>query len=233
MQQEGEVHEKILLRAGVSPLISYDQTEVIMRNRIGNNIGNLLFPASVCRALLCEDTVIDTVNTSWRYSSEHIRRINETYDCLVLPFANAFRYSFIKELTPDSPVSMNSRIQLPQKFHNFMYRSSKDLPNFHYVAQVIEEIRQMYMGMDYPAGFTKKFRNVFQWTLPIRCISPAGGLVLRIFRPGWNIFGARISLLAAGFMAILLPFWQEPLASLSPLMNGLKSWLPTITFHIC
>lgn len=211
MQQEGEVHEKILLRAGVSPLISYDQTEVIMRNRIGNNIGNLLFPASVCRALLCEDTVIDTVNTSWRYSSEHIRRINETYDCLVLPFANAFRYSFIKELTPDSPVSMNSRIQLLQKFHNFMYRSSKDLPNFHYVAQVIEEIRQMYMGMDYPAG----------------------GLVLRIFRPGWNIFGARISPLAAGFMAILLPFWQEPLASLSPLMNGLKSWLPTITFHIC
>lgn len=258
--------KRILLRAGVSPLISHDQTEVIMRNRIGSNIGNLLFPASVCRALLCEDTVIDTVNTFRKYSGEHIKRINETYDCLVLPFANAFRYSFlkelnaitdlvsqlkipcivvgvgiqakkrkaeeqveldeavtrfmkavlaksaivglrgeitaeyletlgfqaerdftvigcpsmymwgkilpemkVKELTPDSSVSMNSKIQLPQKFHDFMYRSRADLPNFHYVAQVIEEMRQMYMGTDYPTGFVKKIPKHFpvDFTHPI------------------------------------------------------------------
>lgn len=258
--------KRILLRAGVSPLISHDQTEVIMRNRIGSNIGNLLFPASVCRALLCEDTVIDTVNTLRKYSGEHIKRINETYDCLVLPFANAFRYSFlkelnaitdlvsqlkipcivvgvgiqakkrkaeeqveldeavtrfmkavlaksaivglrgeitaeyletlgfqaerdftvigcpsmymwgkilpemkVKELTPDSSVSMNSKIQLPQKFHDFMYRSRADLPNFHYVAQVIEEMRQMYMGTDYPTGFVKKIPKHFpvDFTHPI------------------------------------------------------------------
>lgn len=258
--------KRILLRAGVSPLISHDQTEVIMRNRIGSNIGNLLFPASVSRALLCEDTVIDTVNTLRKYSSEHVKRINETYDCLVLPFANAFRSSFlrelnsitdlvsqlkipcivvgigiqakkrkvgkkpeldeavtrfmkavlakssmvglrgeitaeyltalgfqaerdftvigcpsmymwgknlpemdVKELTPDSSVSMNSKIQLPQKFHDFMYRSSTSLPKFHYVAQVIEEIRQMYMGTDYPADFAKNFPKYFpiDFTHPI------------------------------------------------------------------
>lgn len=250
--------KKILLRAGMSPLISHDQTEVIMRNRIGSNIGNMLFPASVSRALLCEDTVIDTVNTLRKYSGEHVRRINETYDCLILPFANAFRFSFlkelnaitdlvsqlkipcivvgvgiqakkrkaekqaeldeavsrfmkavlaksrmvglrgeitaeylstlgfraerdftvigcpsmymwgkmlpemeVKELTPDSFVSMNSKIQLPQKFHDFMYRSSASLPNFHYVAQVIEEIRQMYMGTAYPADFVKKIPEHF------------------------------------------------------------------------
>ena len=258
--------KRILLRAGVSPLISHDQAEVIMRNRIGSNIGNLLFPASVSRALLCEDTVIDTVNTLRRYSSEHVKRINETYDCLVLPFANAFRCSFLKELNditdlvsqlkipcivvgigiqgkkrkaekqeeldkavirfmkavlsksvmvglrgeitaeylsslgfqaerdftvigcpsmymwgkrlpemkvkelkPDSLVSMNSKIQLPQKFHNFMYRSSTSLPNFHYVAQVIQEIRQMYMGTDYPVNFAKKIPKHFptDFTHPI------------------------------------------------------------------
>lgn len=258
--------KKILLRAGASPLINHDQTEVIMRNRIGSNIGNLLFPASVCRTLLREDTIIDTVNTLRKYSGEHIKRINETYDCLVLPFANAFRYSFlkelnaitdlvnqlkipcivvgvgiqakkrkaeeqseldeavtrfmkailaksamvglrgeitaeyleslgfraerdftvigcpsmymwgrklpemeVKELTPDSSVSMNSKIQLPQKFHDFMYRSRSDLPNFHYVAQVIEEMRQMYMGTDYPAAFVKKIPKHFpvDFTHPI------------------------------------------------------------------
>lgn len=245
--------KKILLRAGMSPLKNHDQTEVIMRNQIGNNIGNMLFPASVCRALFCEDTVFDTVNTARKYSSDHVKWINETYDCLVLPFANAFRYSFlrelnaitelvsqlripcivvgvgiqakkrkaseqseldeavtrfmkailersstvglrgeitaeyltklgfhaekdftvigcpsmymwgkelpamkVKDLTPESDVSMNSKIQLPQKFHDFMYRSSQELPKFHYVAQVIEEIRQMYMGSDYPEGFVKK-----------------------------------------------------------------------------
>ncbi|MDE6852943.1 MAG: polysaccharide pyruvyl transferase family protein [Lachnospiraceae bacterium] len=258
--------KKILLRAGISPLMNHNQTEVIMRNRIGSNIGNMLFPASVCRALLCEDTTIDTVNTIRQYSSEHVRQINETYDCLVLPFANAFRHSFlrelnsitdlvsqlkipcivvgvgiqgknkkasnqaevdesvtrfmkailaksskvglrgertaeyltklgfqaerdftvigcpsmymwgktlpemeVRELTSDSSVSMNSKIQLPQKFHDFMYRSSIDLPNFHYVAQVIQEIRQMYMGADYPPDFVKTIPEHFpvDFTHPI------------------------------------------------------------------
>lgn len=250
--------KKILLRAGMSPLLNYNPTRVIKRNLIHNNIGNMLFPSSISRALLCEDTIIDTVDTGRKYSSEHIRRINETYDCLVLPFANGFRHSFInqlnsvtnlinevkipcvvvgigmqakldkdiddyeldeavsrfmkavlkksdkvglrgeftadylkklgfqeerdftvigcpsmylygkelpemevKELTPASNVSMNSKIQLPQKFHDFMYRCSKELPNHHYVPQVIEELSRMYMGKSYPSGFVKKIPEHF------------------------------------------------------------------------
>ena len=249
---------RILLRAGMSPLVNHNPTRVVMRNMIGNNIGNMLFQSSVSRTLLCEDTTIDTVNTVRKYSNEHIRQINENYECLVLPFANAFRVNFIyeleavtklveqlkipciivgggapaglnkdvnspeldaavtklmkavlkksnkvglrgeftaeylkklgfqaerdftvigcpsmymfgkelpamevKELTEKSNVSMNSKISLPQKFHDFMYRSSLQLPNYNYVPQVIEEIGQMYMGKRYPAGFVNNIPEHF------------------------------------------------------------------------
>lgn len=250
--------KKILLRAGLSPLVNYSPVRVITKNLINNNIGNMLFPASICRALMREETIIDTMDTSRKYSSEHIRQINESYDCMVLPFANAFRRSFvsqldavtdlvsrvkipcivvgiglqadlnkevdtskldeavirfmkailkksnmvglrgemtadylkklgfraerdftvigcpsmymygrelpqmeIKELTPDSNVSMNSKIQLPQKFHDFMFRCTQMIPNFHYVPQVIEELGQMYMGKGYPKSFVKKIPEHF------------------------------------------------------------------------
>ena len=249
---------RILLRAGMSPLVNHNPTRVVMRNMIGNNIGNMLFQSSVSRTLLCEDTTIDTVNTVRKHSNEHIRQINENYECLVLPFANAFRVNFIyeleavtklveqlkipciivgvgaqaglnkdvnspeldaavtklmkavlkksnkvglrgeftaeylkklgfqaerdftvigcpsmymfgkelpamevKELTEKSNVSMNSKISLPQKFHDFMYRSSLQLPNYNYVPQVIEEIGQMYMGKRYPAGFVNNIPEHF------------------------------------------------------------------------
>jgi hypothetical protein len=67
----------------------------------------------------------------------------------------------IKELTPESNVSMNGKIQLSQKFHDFMYRCSKELPNYHYVPQVIEELSNMYLGKAYPEGFCKKVPNHF------------------------------------------------------------------------
>ncbi len=250
--------KKILLRAAMSPLVNHNPTRVVMRNMIGNNIGNLLFQSSVTRTLLCDDTTIDTVNTVRKYSSDHIRRINENYECLVLPFANAFRVNFIyeleavtnlveqlkipciivgvgaqaginkevnspeldeavtklmkavlkksnkvglrgeftadyltklgfqaerdftvigcpsmymygkklpamevKALTKESDVSMNSKISLPQKFHDFMYRSSLELPNYNYVPQVIEEIGQMFMGKRYPAGFATSIPEHF------------------------------------------------------------------------
>ena len=250
--------KKILLRAGLSPLVNYSPVRVITKNLINNNIGNMLFPASICRALMREGVIIDTMDTSRKYCSEHIRQINESYDCMVLPFANAFRRSFIsqldavtdlvsrvkipcivvgiglqadldkevdtsqldeavirfmkailkksnmvglrgeitadyltklgfqaerdftvigcpsmymygrelpqmeiKELTPDSNVSINSKIQLPQKFHDFMFRCTQFLPNYHYVPQVIEELSQMYMGKLYPKEFVKKIPKHF------------------------------------------------------------------------
>lgn len=249
---------KILMRAGMSPLIGYAPSEVIMKNMIGNNIGNMLFQTSVYRTLLCDDVVIDTINTSRKFTKWDIDQINANYDCLVLPFANAFRASFmgelrevtalirklkipcivvgvgaqagigkdvnnteldevvrdfmkavlkksnivglrgeftadylsslgfqaerdftvigcpslymfgkdlpklhVDELTPDSDVSINSKIGLPQKFHDFLARSRKELPNYNYVPQVIEEIARMYIGRSYPADFAKRIPKHF------------------------------------------------------------------------
>lgn len=250
--------KRILVRAGMSPLVGYNPTEVIYNNMIGNNIGNMLFPYSVSRTLMREHVLIDTINPARKYTKWDINEINSRYDYLVLPFANAFRVSFIeelkkttklvkrlkipcivvgvgaqaeigktiknaelekavkdfmkaildkssivglrgeftadylskigfqaerdftvigcpsmymfgkelpkmevKELTPESNVSTNSKISLSQKFHDFMQRSRTDIPNYHYVVQVIEEISRMYMGKPYQANFVKKIPNHF------------------------------------------------------------------------
>ena len=58
-------------------------------------------------------------------------------------------------LTSTSRVSCNSKIQLPQNFHDFMYRSIKAIPDHYYIPQVIEEIRRMYIKWPYPEGFAK------------------------------------------------------------------------------
>ena len=90
--------KRILVRAGMSPLVGYDPMDVIYNNLIGNNIGNMLFPYSVSRTLMREDVLIDTINPAKKCTKWDIKTINEKYDCLVLPFANAFRASFIGEL---------------------------------------------------------------------------------------------------------------------------------------
>lgn len=251
--------KKILLRAGMSPLIDYDPTKVIIGNMFGNNIGNMLFQSGVSRTLMRGKVMIDTLHTKRAFTDKDVNMINETYSCLVLPFANAFRRGFVdelnnttllinklkipcvvigvgaqaelgkeldaeelneavtnfmkavlkksamvgirgeftadylkklgfqeerdftvigcpslymygkelpemevKELTPDSKVSMNSKINgRPQKFHDFMYRSSQALKNHYYVPQVIEEINRVFMGRPYPKGFVKKIPNHF------------------------------------------------------------------------
>ena len=249
---------KILMRAAMSPLDNQTPYQVITENSIGNNIGNMLFPHSICRTLMTEGTQIDTIRFS-RISSDpftvwrEAERINREYDCLILPFANAFRNSFIgelkcitaivkqlkipcvvvgvgmqagldkeldnpelakavtnfvravlrksdclglrgehtaqylkslgfqeerdftvigcpslfmygkdlpmphmKPLTSESSISINSKISLPQRFHNFLNRCRKEIPDYYFIPQVIEEIYRMYVGMPFPEKFAKK-----------------------------------------------------------------------------
>lgn len=82
------------MRAGMSPLIDYDPTEVIIRNMFGNNIGNMLFQSSVSRTLMRGKVIIDTLHTKRVFTDEDVKMINATYSCFVLPFANAFRKGF-------------------------------------------------------------------------------------------------------------------------------------------
>lgn len=245
--------KRILMRAGMSPLSNLSPLEVLTENTIGSNIGNMLFPYSISRTLTTEDTKIDTIRIGKGITDEDADRINRTYDCMVLPFANAFRGSFkqelrimirlmkkikipcvvvgvgaqasldntmkdseldmlvkrfvklilkrstmlglrgeftadylkrlgfqaerdftvigcpsmfmwgdqlpemkLQELTPDSRVSMNSKISLSGPFHKMMERSRKQFADYTYVPQVIEEIYRMYVGMPYQKKFSEK-----------------------------------------------------------------------------
>ena len=244
--------KRILMRAGMPSWDNFNPYEVLTENLIGNNIGNMLFPYSIARTLTLPKTKLDTIVPERVKTKEEIDFINKNYDVFVLPFANAFRVSFIKQLeattkviekvnipcvvtgvgmqknigqktsnekldkavknfmiavlnksalvgvrgeatadylkglgfipekeftvigcpsmymhgknlpkiespilTPDSKVSLNSKIALPQVFHNVLYRISKEYRNYHYVPQVIEEIARMYAGVPYPKNFVK------------------------------------------------------------------------------
>lgn len=76
-----------------------------------------------------------------------------------LPIAN------INELTPDSHVSMNGKINLPDSFHRFFRESIKNFNNYHYVPQVLDEIRQMYVGIPHPKNKYKKTVSGFPISL--------------------------------------------------------------------
>lgn len=91
--------KRILMRAAVSPLDYVDPRRLTEENTIGGNQGNLLFPFSLFRTLMTEEeTRIDTIRTDRMLLPEELDRINETYDCFVIPLANAFRQDFVGEL---------------------------------------------------------------------------------------------------------------------------------------
>ena len=97
--------ERILIRAGVAPWAEYNALDVITDKIIGNNTGNLLLVKKQITA----------------------QEINENYDRLILPMANAFREDFarkclkhwtalIRQLT--IPVTVTGiGIQLPYEPH--------------------------------------------------------------------------------------------------------------------
>lgn len=84
--------KKILMRAAMSPLDNLSTFEVLDRNTVGDNIGNMLFPYSMFRALMLEDTQIDAYRKPILKDSKYI---NEEYDAFVMPLANAFRPGFM------------------------------------------------------------------------------------------------------------------------------------------
>lgn len=88
--------KKILVRAGMSPLDIFSADEMIRRNAIGNNVGNLMYAYSVFRNLTTEN--VELVPDYYRADPADADMINETYDSYVIPLANAIRPSFIPTL---------------------------------------------------------------------------------------------------------------------------------------
>ncbi len=51
-----------------------------------------------------------------------------------------------KELTPDSAISVNCKINIDPRLHEFMERSLSLLHHYHYVPQILDEMNAMYVG---------------------------------------------------------------------------------------
>ncbi|GMG64664.1 polysaccharide pyruvyl transferase family protein [Tetragenococcus halophilus] len=87
---------KILVRAGMSPLDTFSADEIIRKNAIGNNVGNLMYAYSIFRNLTTKN--VELVPDYYRVDPDEAEMINETYDSYVIPLANAIRPSFIPTL---------------------------------------------------------------------------------------------------------------------------------------
>ncbi|WP_339283202.1 polysaccharide pyruvyl transferase family protein [Oceanobacillus sp. FSL K6-3682] len=88
--------KKILVRSGMSPLDTFSADEIIKRNAIGNNVGNLMYAYSVFRNLTTEN--VELVSDYYRTNPADADMINETYNAYAIPLANAIRPGFIPTL---------------------------------------------------------------------------------------------------------------------------------------
>lgn len=86
----------ILIRSGISPLDTFDAAHMVNKNSIGGNVGNLIYAYSVYRTLMTKDTNI--VPDYYSRNPNNAEKINEKYDCYIIPLADAFRTDFIHEL---------------------------------------------------------------------------------------------------------------------------------------
>lgn len=92
---------KILLWGRLTPGVNYGVSDILLKNRINSNSGNLLFNASVARTVMTDDVQF----TSF-FSAEvdkllaQMDRLNDEYDSVVIPLANAFRPDYMQHLRP-------------------------------------------------------------------------------------------------------------------------------------
>lgn len=88
--------KKLLVRSGMLPEDSYNEFDLLDRDRFGSNNGNLVYQFSIIRTLMTEDAEI----TSDEYATNpnRAKKINQKYDAYIIPLADAFRESFIPHL---------------------------------------------------------------------------------------------------------------------------------------
>ena len=98
---------KILMRMGMSPFDNLDLYEVMAKDTIGTNAGNMLFPYSIMKNIYKEGMIIDSYKNAIPNDAEYI---NNNYDMFLIPLANAFRDDFIGELRNLTKLVRNLKI---------------------------------------------------------------------------------------------------------------------------
>lgn len=86
---------KILMRMGMSPFDNCSLYDVIAKDLIGSNAGNMLFPYSIMNNIYQNGMTIDPYIAG---NEADARWINENYDMFLIPLANAFRNDYIVQL---------------------------------------------------------------------------------------------------------------------------------------
>ena len=158
---------KLLIRAYISPLDKFTTQDIILRDRIGTNSGNMLYAFSVMRTLMTEDTEIDIDNyyaERGLYTNEDIDRINSEYDAYVLPLADAFRSDFrmqLKDLTnfikklkiPVYLIGMGARLVNQDPNSEYDY----DKEAYEFIKAVLDKTTIIGVRGKNTAGYFKRF----------------------------------------------------------------------------
>lgn len=154
---------KVLIRAGMSPLINTPVEDVIFENKIGNNVGNLVYAYSIFRTLMTDDTEI--IPNNYYVASLDPNEINETYDCFVIPLADAIRNSFapymvrltalIKQLKiPCYVVGMGVRAPYHYETKGISFEYDEIAKNF--IKAVLEKSAMLGLRGEITADYLKK-----------------------------------------------------------------------------
>ncbi len=90
---------KMLFWGRMTPLDSHPVGEILMKNRINSNMGNLLFYSGVARAVMTGDAALESffVEDVDRLL-QNLNAVNAEYDCALIPLANAFRIEYVPAL---------------------------------------------------------------------------------------------------------------------------------------
>ncbi len=99
---------RYLIRSKMPFFKTVDVKDIVGKDLIGTNTGNLLFPYSIIRLLKTSEDIFDTYAAANPNDAE---QINENYDMFLIPLANAFRDNFIEEL--ENMTALIKRLTIP------------------------------------------------------------------------------------------------------------------------
>ena len=88
--------KRYLIRSGIAPTEIKKPEEMINKNSIGGNVGNLIYAYSIYRNLMTED--VEIVPDRYRINEKDADMINKYYDAYIIPLADAFREPFVGSL---------------------------------------------------------------------------------------------------------------------------------------
>lgn len=87
---------RLLVRCGMMPYEPITAIDMLAKDRMGSNSGNLVYQHSVIRTLLTEENEIFA--DGYLIDPMQAEQINADYDAYILPLADAFRHDFRKKL---------------------------------------------------------------------------------------------------------------------------------------